>query len=54
MYANMLAYMHKFTSMHAHMCASVHAVMPAYMHDERDVMSGVMRERERESDATKE
>ena len=38
------------------MRASVHAVMPAYMHDERDVMSGVMRERERESEraATKE
>ena len=48
-HANMLAYVHKFTSMHAHMRASVHAVMPAYMHDERDVMSGVMRERERAS-----
>ena len=35
--------------MHAHMRASVHAVMPTYMHDERDVMSGVMRERERAS-----
>ena len=45
-HANMLAYVHKFTSMHAHMRASVHAFMPAYMHDERDVMSGVMRERE--------
>jgi hypothetical protein len=48
-HANMLAYVHKFTSMHAHMRASVHAVMPTYMHDERDVMSGVMRERERAS-----
>ena len=47
-HANMLAYVHKFTSMHAHMRASVHAVMPTYMHDERDVMSGVMGERERE------
>ena len=36
------------------MRASVHAVMPTYMHDERDVMSGVMRERESERDATKE
>ena len=48
-HANMLAYVHKFTSMHAHMRASVHAVMPTYMHDERDLMSGVMRERERAS-----
>ena len=53
-HANMLAYVHKFTSMHAHMRASVHAVMPTYMHDERDVMFGVMRERESERDATKE
>jgi hypothetical protein len=39
--------MHTFTSMYVHMRAPVHAVMPAYMND-RDVMSGVMKERERE------
>ena len=41
--------------MHVHMRASVHAAIPAYMIDERDVMPGVMRvrERERESDAIK-
>jgi len=49
----MLAYMHTFTSMHAHMRESVHAVMPACTHDERDVMFGVMTERKSERDATK-
>jgi hypothetical protein len=50
-HANMIAHVHTFTSMCAHMRAPVHVVMPAYivnMHDEKDVMSGVMRERERE------
>ena len=57
-YANMLAYVYKFTGMQAHMRASAHAAMLAYMYDEIDVMSGVLRERERERkserDATKE
>ena len=44
--ANMLAYVHTFTSMNVHMHASVHAVMSAYMHGKRDMMSGVMREQE--------
>ena len=45
-HATMLAYVHKFTSMHSHMRASVHTAMPAYKLDERDVLSGVMGEKE--------
>ena len=41
-YAIVLAYVHLFTSMHAHIRVPADAGMPAYMHDQVDVPSGVI------------
>ena len=59
-HAKMHSYKHAFMQTCLHTCINlqvcmrtcvhlyIYTGMPAYMHDERDVMSGVMRERERE------